>query len=102
MPWSGAERIVADASWGGAACEGRVLEEGREGAVGFDIEVEIDPAVVVEDKVAEGVDALDWVGVGVVGGEEGGVVSAYELSSCFVCPELLCAMLSVRYLGWRE
>lgn len=43
---------------------------------------------MVEEEVAEGVDALDGVWVGEVGGEEGRVVGGEEGEGGFVCPEL--------------
>jgi len=45
--------------------------------------------VVGEDEVAEGVDALDGVGVGGVGGEEPGIFGGDEVEGGFVCPELV-------------
>jgi hypothetical protein len=49
--------------------------------------------VVGEDEVAEGVDALDGVGVGGVGGEEPGVFGGDEVEGGFVCPELVGALV---------
>jgi hypothetical protein len=83
------QRVVADARGRRAARPGGVLEEGVEGARGLDVEVEVDAAVVGEDEVAEGVDALDGVGVGGVGGEEPGVFGGDEVEGGFVCPELV-------------
>jgi hypothetical protein len=50
------------------------LEERGQEAVGREVEIEVDTAVVVEEEVAEGISALYGVRVGGVGGEEGGVV----------------------------
>lgn len=44
---------------------------------------------MVEEEVAEGVDALDGVWVGEVGGEEGRVVGGEEGEGGFVCPEAI-------------
>lgn len=89
MAGAGAERIVADPRRGGATCPGGVLQQRMEGPRWLDVEVEVDAPVVREDEVAEGVDALDGVGVGGVDGEEPGVFSRDELECAFVCPELL-------------
>jgi len=66
-----------------------------EGPRGLDVEIEVDAAVVCEDEVAEGVDALDGVRVGRVGREEPGVFGGYEVKGAFVCPELLRAFVSL-------
>jgi len=93
MAGAGAQRVVADARGRRAACPGRVCEEGVQRARGLDVEVEVDAAVVGEDEVAEGVDALDGVGVGGVGGEEPGVLGGDEVEGGFVCPELVGALV---------
>jgi hypothetical protein len=64
------------------------LEEGVEGAVGDEVEIEVDPAVVVEEEVADCVGALDGMRVRVVGWDEGGIVFLDECVGRIVCPEL--------------
>lgn len=88
MVGRGAQRVVRDARGVGAARPGRVLEEGIEAADGGDVEVEVDAAVVQEDKVTKCVDALNVVGVGFVGLEEPRVVFEDEVVSGSICPEL--------------
>jgi hypothetical protein len=47
-------------------CEGWESEEGIEMVVRCDVEIEIDPSVVVKDKIPDGIFLLNWVWVGSV------------------------------------
>lgn len=58
--------------------------------------------MVVEQEVAEGVDALDGVWVGEVGGEESRVVGGEEGEGGFVCPELFFVHKSIISLGYER
>lgn len=86
MLGDGAHGVVGDAGGDRAADPGRVGEEGREGALAAVVEVDVDAAVVGEDEVADGVGALDGVGVAVEGFEEPGVFFLYEFSRQSIGP----------------
>jgi hypothetical protein len=62
----GAEGVVGDSCGDSEAGEGGKLEEGVEGVVWDEVEIEVDPAVVVEEEVANCVRALDGIRVGIV------------------------------------
>lgn len=74
MTRNGAQCVVGYSGRHGETCESGELEERGQEAVGREVEIEVDTAVVVEEEVAEGISALYGVRVGGVGGEEGGVV----------------------------
>jgi len=70
MAGDGAQDVVADAGGCGETGEGGKDEQGIETSIGGDIEIEICTSVVVEDKIADCVCALDIVWVGFVQREE--------------------------------
>ena len=89
MAWNGAHGVVGDAGWNCAAQPGWVLEHDIEAAVAAVVEVEVDAAVVMQDKIADRVGALDIVWVGVEGLEEFRVELCDLGARVFVGPELL-------------
>ena len=88
MEGCGAEGVVGDSCGDGEASEGGELEEGVEGAVRDEVEIEVDAAIVVEEEVADCVGALDRIGIGIVNWDEGRVVFLDEGVGRIVCPEL--------------
>ena len=56
---------------------------------------------MVQHEVAQGVGALDGVGVGDMGGEESGVVGADKQGSRVVGPELAGTVKQKVSRGWR-
>jgi hypothetical protein len=54
--------------------EGWVVQQRGEVALTPVVQIYVQTAVVVEQKVSQRVDPLDWIAVGVVGGQEPGVV----------------------------
>ncbi len=64
------------------------MEQWIQRTVGCDIEIEVDASIVVEDEIAQGVNALNGVGVGCVGRDVGGVVGLHEFEARGVGPEL--------------
>jgi hypothetical protein len=84
----GAEGVVGDSCGDSEASEGGELEEGVEGTVWDEVEIEVDPAVVVEEEVAYCVGALDRIGIGIVNWDEGRIVGLDECVGGVVCPEL--------------
>jgi hypothetical protein len=92
----GAEEVVGDSCGGGEAGEGGELKEGVEGAVWDKVKIEVDPAVVVEQEVADCVGALDGMRVRVVDWDEGGIVFLNEGVGGVVCPELFLLVLRTR------
>lgn len=83
-----AHGVVRYACWDGTTCPGGVGEKGVELAVAAVVEVDVDPAVEGEDEIADGVGALDGVGVAVEGGEKPWVFGLYESAGFGVGPEL--------------
>ncbi|KAI3475437.1 hypothetical protein L1887_63205 [Cichorium endivia] len=79
--------VVGDADGDGLGEDDLEAEEGVEAAEAANVEVHVDAAVVVEDKVADGVGTLDGVRVGVKDGEEPVVVLFDEASRRGVGPE---------------
>ncbi len=84
----GAQRVVADARRRRPARPRAVAQQRVQWPRGLDVQVEVDAAVPREHEVAEGVDALDRVPVGGVGGQEPGVLGRDEVEGAFVGPEL--------------
>ena len=74
MVGGGSEDVIAQGTAARVADPGGVVEQGGEVGQAPVVQVEVDAPVVEEDEVADCVDALDVVAVGVVGGEEPGVV----------------------------
>ena len=70
MPCFAHDETVAHTGGGSVDGDGRKLAQGAQGPSTGEVEVEKDATVVVENKVAEGIGALDDVGVGGKGGEE--------------------------------
>jgi hypothetical protein len=66
MARGGAKGIAGYAGRRSEASEGWESEEGVEMAVRCDVEIEIDPSVVVKDKIPDGIFLLNWVCVGSV------------------------------------
>lgn len=83
-----AHGVIGDAGGCGATHPGWVGEEGRERTVAAVVKVDVDAAEVGEHEVANGVRALDGLGVGVEGREEPGVFGCNEGAGFGVRPEL--------------
>lgn len=82
----GTHCVVGNSGGYGAAHPGRVGEERVETSVTAVVEVNIDSAVVGEDEIADGVCALNWIGVVIEGLDEPGIFFQYESARFFVCP----------------
>lgn len=54
----------------------------------YHVEIDVDSAEVVQEKVAQSICALDGVPVVLPRGQEPGVLVGYELCRCHVGPEL--------------
>lgn len=93
MPGSREENVVGYAGGSGETGERREAEQRRERPVGDEVEIEINSAVMVEEEVAQGIDALDGIWVGKVRGEEVRIASFDEFETGFVCPELFFSAL---------
>lgn len=60
----------------------------RKGLVAKGIHVEIYAAVVIENKIAEGICALDWKSVVIPAVQKPGVVRCDKVANQFVSPQL--------------
>ena len=89
MAWNGAHGVIGNAGWDCAAQPGWVLKHDIEAAIAAVVEVEVDPAVVMQDKIADRVGALNVVWVGVEGLKEFRVELGDLGARVFVGPELL-------------
>lgn len=79
--------VVRDADGHGGGEDDVEVEEGIHALLAPDVEVHVDASVVVEDKVPDGVGALDRVGVAVERREEPRVMRGDELARRGVGPE---------------
>jgi hypothetical protein len=66
MPRGGAKGIAGYAGRSSETCEGWESEEGVEMAVWYDVEIEVNPSVVVKDKIPDDIFLLNLVRVGSV------------------------------------
>ena len=89
MARDGREHVVRDAGGFGFARDGGVLEEGLEGAFAAVVEIQVNPAVVVENEVPDRVGALDRVRVRLEGVQVLGVVRGDEVERGGVGPQLV-------------
>lgn len=83
MAWNRAHSIIGDTSRKSPTDPGRVGEQRVETAVASIVEVDINTSKVVQDKVTDGVGALDGVRVAVEGLEEPWVSDASQFSCMF-------------------
>lgn len=90
----GDHEVVGDAGGGGGLEDGNVLggvvfdDVHGKGLVAVGVHVEVDAAKLVEDKVANGIGALDGEGVVDPGVDEPGVFFGEEFFGALVGPEL--------------
>jgi len=100
----GKHKVVGNADRDGARQNDGVDKQWVDALETADVEVEINTAVVVEDKVADCVCALDRVLVCVEGGQKPGVVGCQEVAGFYVCPEHVFAVHagSASIAGVRE
>lgn len=88
VAWHRTQCIVGDACRLGEASESGKGQQRCYAEVGRDVEIEVDPAVVMEEEIADRIGALDGVRIGDVGREEGGIVCLNEGERIVICPEL--------------
>jgi hypothetical protein len=83
-----AKSIIRDSDRSCPASTCWIRKKEIEAAMGFDIEVEVDATVVVEEKVAKGIDSLDRIRIRIVVMQKTGVVFGNEGECELVGPEL--------------
>lgn len=91
VPLLGEHQVVGDTDGDGFWENDGVLEEGIHGSQAADIQVDVDTAIVVQHKVANGVGTLDRVLVMFKRIEEPWVMGSNEFARGGVCPELVFA-----------
>ena len=89
VPLLGEHEIVGYADRDGLGEDDTVHQQRIHPSEAAHVEVDVYPAIVVQDEVADNIGALDGVGVSVERLEEPGVLLGDELARSGVCPEFV-------------
>jgi hypothetical protein len=83
-----AHGIIRDARGDSAANPSWIGEERVKGTVATIVEINVDTAIVCQDKVADGIGTLDGIGIRVKGLQEPGIFGSNEFPGEVIGPEL--------------
>jgi len=96
MPWRGAHAVVGYSRRLGEMEPGREREEGIQSASAPIVEIDIDPPVVGQNKITDGIGPLDIVRVPLKRLEEPRILFRDERMAVLVRPELVLVILVER------